>query len=62
MDKVSVSLSDAARMCSLTPAEVLGVDSRKGSLESGKDADILVIDRDTFDIKAVFVKGHRVEM
>ena len=60
VDKIGVSLSDAARMCSLTPAQILGVDSRKGSLEQGKDADILVVDRDTFDIKAVFVKGHRV--
>ena len=60
VDRVGVSLSDAARMCSLTPSQILGVDSRKGSLEQGKDADILVVDRDTFDIKAVFVKGDRI--
>jgi len=62
VDKIGVSFPDAARMCSLTPAQILGVESRKGSLEPGKDADILVIDRDTFDIKAVFVKGHQVNL
>jgi len=62
VDELGFSYIDGARMCALTPAEILGVDSRKGSLASGKDADILVLDRDTFEIKAVFVKGQRVEM
>lgn len=62
VEKISVSLHEAARMCALTPAEILGVDSRKGSLEEGKDADILVLDRDTYEIQAVFVKGVQVEL
>ena len=62
IEKIGIGYSDAARMCSLTPAEILGVDSRKGSLEPGKDADILVIDRDTYDITAVYVKGMQVEL
>jgi len=62
VETIGIDYIDAARMCSLTPAEILGVDSRKGSLEPGKDADILVIDRDTYEIKAVYVKGIPVQL
>ena len=31
-------------MMSLTPARILGLDARKGSLDEGKDADIVVFD------------------
>lgn len=37
-------LSDAIRMATLTPATIAGLSDRKGSLEPGKDADIIVID------------------
>ena len=62
IEKIGVALHEAARMCALTPAEILGVDSRKGSLEVGKDADILVVDRDTYEVIAVYVKGARVAL
>ena len=38
------SLADAITMASLNPARAIGVADRKGSLEVGKDADLLVID------------------
>lgn len=44
MDQVGVSLVEAVRMASLTPARVIGVDARKGSLEIGKDADVVIFD------------------
>lgn len=62
IEKIGISLHEAARMCALTPVEILGIDSEKGSLEYGKDADILVLDRDTYEIQAVFVKGVRVKL
>ncbi len=40
-----VSLRDALRMLTLTPATILGVADRKGSLEAGKDADIVILDQ-----------------
>lgn len=40
----SVSLQDAVRMASGTPARIMGVADRKGSLEAGKDADIVILD------------------
>jgi len=61
VSELGISFVHAARMCALTPAEILGVQSRKGSLDPGKDADVLVLDRDSFEIKAVYVRGRRVE-
>jgi N-acetylglucosamine-6-phosphate deacetylase len=45
-EEVEIPLEEAVRMGSLTPAQVIGVDGRKGSLESGKDADIAIFDED----------------
>jgi N-acetylglucosamine-6-phosphate deacetylase len=38
------SLPDAVRMASETPAAIMHIDDRKGSLVKGKDADIIVFD------------------
>lgn len=45
-DVVGVPLAEAIRMASLTPARILGVDDRKGSLEAGKDADVAIFESD----------------
>lgn len=45
MVKASIPLADAVRMASETPAKLIGVGDHKGTLERGKDADILVLDR-----------------
>jgi len=57
---VGVSLPDALRMASLTPAEVIGVQHRKGSLAAGKDADILILNREHLTVEQVFRSGKRV--
>lgn len=44
VDNLDCSFQDALRMVSLTPATILGVHDRKGSLEAGKDADIAILD------------------
>jgi len=46
VDVVGVPLVEAVRMATLTPARVIGVDDRKGSLEAGKDADIAIFNDD----------------
>ncbi|MYC96683.1 MAG: amidohydrolase family protein [Caldilineaceae bacterium SB0661_bin_32] len=46
IDTVGVPLVEAIRMASLTPARVIGVDDRKGSLEADKDADIAIFEDD----------------
>ncbi len=46
INQVGLSLVDSIRMSSLTPAKIIGVDDRKGSLEKGKDADITIFDKE----------------
>jgi N-acetylglucosamine-6-phosphate deacetylase len=50
------SLCQAVRMASLNPAKVLNLDKRKGSLETGKDADLVLFDKD-INIQGVFIHG-----
>ena len=51
-----VPLLDAVRMATKTPASILGISDRKGSLLSGKDADILIFD-DDIQIQTTIVNG-----
>lgn len=46
MDFTGMSLIDAAHTSSLAPAKVCGVAERKGSIEVGKDADLVVLKPD----------------
>jgi len=39
-----VPLTDAIKMMTATPAKIMGVDDKKGSLVEGKDADIVLFD------------------
>jgi len=45
-----MSDDDALRAITLTPAEVLGIDDRVGSLEAGKDADIVILSAHPLDV------------
>ena len=56
-DEVGIPLPEAVRMASLTPARLIGVDAQKGSLESGKDADIAIFD-DTFNAWRTMIGGQ----
>jgi N-acetylglucosamine-6-phosphate deacetylase len=58
-DAVGIPLVEAIRMASLTPARVIGVDDRKGSLAAGKDADIVVFEED-FTAWRTMIGGHWV--
>lgn len=55
----SACLPEVIRMASLTPAERAGIANDFGSLELGKQADILVLDRN-LEVKQVFVGGELV--
>ncbi len=46
VEKCGVSIENAVKMLSLTPARAVGVHDRKGSIAAGKDADILLISKD----------------
>ena len=59
-----MSEADVLRAVTLSPAEVLGVDGRMGSLEVGKDADVVVFDGNPLSIRTwasrVYVDGRLV--
>jgi N-acetylglucosamine-6-phosphate deacetylase len=54
-----VSLIDAVRMATFTPARIMGISDSKGSLIKGKDADIIIFD-EAINIQATIVKGKIV--
>jgi N-acetylglucosamine-6-phosphate deacetylase len=53
------SLAEAVQMASLNPADLIGLAGRKGSLEPGCDADLVVID-DAVNVHMVMVRGRQV--
>ena len=59
VEKAKLPLEDAIRMASETPARLMGVYDRVGSLQKGKDADVLIIDR-KLNVRQVWCKGQVV--
>ena len=55
-----IPLFDVIRMISDTPARMMGIQDRKGSLQKGKDADILFIDKN-FDLSGVIAMGKIIK-
>ena len=58
--RAGIPLEDAVRMASETPAKILHLYDRKGSLQRGKDADIIIIDNKA-NVRCVFSAGKIVE-
>jgi len=59
MEFTGLPLHEAVNIASLYPARMLGLQNAKGSLEEGKDADVVICDRD-LGVEAVLVEGRRV--
>ena len=53
----SIPLYECVNCASLNPATTLGIADRKGSIEVGKDADIVITDGD-FYIKKTIIGGE----
>jgi len=45
VNKVGIQLPKAIQMASFNPARSIGIDDKKGSLEPGKDADIVILNK-----------------
>ncbi len=54
--KHGLPYGEALKAITITPAEILGVDDRVGSIEKGKDADLRILDGDPLELRT------RVEM
>jgi N-acetylglucosamine-6-phosphate deacetylase len=57
LEMTQVSLSDAVGMLTLNPARAAQADARKGRLQAGYDADLLVFDS-AFNLQATICQGH----
>jgi len=62
--KEGMSREDALKCVTINPAEILGIDDKVGSLEQGKDADIVIWSGDPFEfysrVEQVFINGDNV--
>jgi len=56
---MGLPLTDSLRMCTLTPAEIIGVAEKKGSIEKNKDADLMIINKD-FNVLKTIARGKLV--
>ena len=56
---LNIPIHNAIRMASLIPAKAIGLDKYKGSIEIGKDADLLLMDKD-INITASIIGGNIV--
>lgn len=56
---VGISLPEAIKMASLTPARIIGVDNQKGSIEVFKDADLVILNED-YNVWKTMIMGDWV--
>ena len=54
------SMEDVLPLLTMNPATLIGAEKQIGSLEVGKDADILILD-DDYNIETTFVKGIKID-
>jgi len=57
---VGISLTDALRMATETPARIMHVQNQAGVLAPGRPADILILDRADLALKMVMLAGRMV--
>lgn len=57
--KAEIPFLDIIKMSTMTPARIMGIDNKTGSLEKNKEADVIVFDKD-INMHAVIVRGTRV--
>ncbi|MGY5857960.1 MAG: amidohydrolase [Candidatus Thorarchaeota archaeon] len=64
--KEGMSREDALKCVTINPAEALGIDDLVGSLESGKDSDIVIWSGHPFDfytkVEQVFINGNKMSL
>ena len=58
--KFGIPLADAVRAASYNPAKSIGMENRFGSLEKGKDATCVLLDKETLAIQKIIFRGNVV--
>lgn len=59
MNSTGCALPEAVRAASLSPARLLGIDDRKGSIAPGRDADLVILD-EGLNVYYTIIKGDIV--
>lgn len=54
-----IPLADAVRACTYNPAQSIGIAGRAGTLDIGKEASIVLLDKEDLSIRAVLFRGER---
>ena len=57
VEEAMVPFNYAINACTINPAKCLGIDDRKGSIVTGKDADLVVLDTD-YSVIQTYCKGE----
>lgn len=52
-----IPLENAVRAATYNPAQALGLEHRIGTLDTGKDATMILLDKETLDVKKIIFKG-----
>ena len=61
VEKAGVSVADAVRMAATNPARLMSINDRKGSIEQGKDADLILFD-ENFRLQSVWIGGKQLKV
>lgn len=59
VNEVGISLQDAIRMATFNPALLIGLDDRMGSIETGKEGNLVILD-EKMSVRKTFVRGNQV--
>ena len=58
-EKAEIPVADCVRMAATNPARLMGLDDRKGSIERGNDADLILFD-ENFRLQSVWIGGKQL--
>lgn len=58
VEKAMIDFQSAINACTINPATLIGVQDRKGSIQTGKDADLVVLN-DDYSVEMTYTKGKK---
>lgn len=58
--RFGIPLADAVRSCTYNPAQSIGIEGRAGTLEDGKEASFVLLNKEDLSIRAIVFKGSLV--